>query len=741
MKRGGRHLILSFLCVVISLVTLGGLLSPTINVAAVDEDTTTVEQTTNDEDNQSDSTDDSNDSTSSDDSENSCEAGLFGFGWMLCPGQNLITSIFSNFLQFIADSLEWTLLTDDTDTIRDVWQDFLNIANIVFAICFLVMIYSMATSTGLSNYDLKKILPRLIVVAIAVNLSFYLCAALVDVSNITGKGVYDLMVSHTSGSGWQNLDVNIVTSIIGAAAAAIAVVFLGGAAVVGLLIIIIAISFRQLALMLLIIVSPVAIALYTLPNTEKFGKMWFSWFTRMLFVYPMFMAVWGASVLVSNILSTTSASTGETLVPFLVNIVSAIAPALAILPLFKASGGLMAGITKAMQGSSAAKKGAPAVTSAIQRSKPVDFGRRKVSSAALGIQNTFGNTPIIGGLLRGNAANRLVNYSQDFAAAQDKKAMESATNWAKGLTGDQQRSLFNNGWYINGNRKVRVADTHKLRANIEAYKNSADAGEWHDAMRRVNKHANWLSSAGRGLEAKQLRSTFMGSAMDSKAMVIGGGALGGWADKGWLDRQFDAKYGQAAAKFASKQTSVNAVSSLSPAAGKDMINSMIDGLKDINTLSGEEREQARNDICTGFGNISNAATQALKVKKSQHAMNNEQRATIEKISQLGGKTRTTSQQKIAEKYNLDQIIDRYNTQVEHYREAVSSGDQSRIRSAASELYSSTRPAKEFVLRMQSDASYVSDYNNMSQADRDCIDKMNRLTAGSIPEPVTAWNKI
>ena len=151
MKRGGRHLILSFLCVVISLVTLGGLLSPTINVAAVDEDTTTVEQTTNDEDNQSDSTDDSNDSTSSDDGENSCEAGLFGFGWMLCPGQNLITSIFSNFLQFIADSLEWTLLTDNTDTIRDVWQDFLNIANIVFAICFLVMIYSMATSTGLSG--------------------------------------------------------------------------------------------------------------------------------------------------------------------------------------------------------------------------------------------------------------------------------------------------------------------------------------------------------------------------------------------------------------------------------------------------------------------------------------------------------------------------------------------------------------------------------------------------------------
>ena len=733
---------MSFLCVVISLVAFVGLFNPTINVAATDDDTvaTEQEQTTDDENSRpADSSNDSDETTANEDNnEDSCEAGLFGFGWVLCPGQNLITSIFSNFLQFIADSLEWTLLTDSTDTIRDVWQDFLNIANIVFAICFLVMIYSMATSTGLSNYDLKKILPRLIVVAIAVNLSFYLCAALVDVSNITGKGVYDLMVSHTSGSGWQNLDVNIVASIIGAAAAAIAVVFLGGAAVIGLLIIIIAISFRQLALMLLIIVSPVAIALYTLPNTEKFGKMWFSWFTQMLFVYPMFMAVWGASVLVSNILSTTSASTGETLVPFLVNIVSAIAPALAILPLFKASGGLMAGITKAMQGSSAAKKGTPAVTSAIQRSKPVDFGRRKISGAALGVQNAFGDTPVIGGLLRGNAANRLVNYSQDFAAAQDKKAMESAANWAKGLTGDQQKSLFNNGWYMNGSRKVHVADTHKLRANIEAYKNSADAGEWHDAMRRVNKHANWLSNAGRGLEARQLRNTFKGSAIDSKAMVIGGGALSGWADNGWLDRQFDAKYGQAAAKFASKQTSVNAISSLSPAASKDMVNSMVDGLGSISALSGEERQQARNDIRTGFKDISDAATRALGARKSRNAMNKDQRTAVEGISRSG---RTAAQQKIAEKHNLDQIIDKYNDQVEHYREAVSSGDQGRIRGAVSELYSSTRPAKEFVLRMQNDASYVSDYNNMSQADRDCIDKMNRLTAGSIPEPVTAWNKI
>ena len=50
------------------------------------------------------------------------------------------------------------MLSDNTEVVRDIWQDFLNIANIVFAIIFLIMIYSMATSTGLSSYDIKKLL-------------------------------------------------------------------------------------------------------------------------------------------------------------------------------------------------------------------------------------------------------------------------------------------------------------------------------------------------------------------------------------------------------------------------------------------------------------------------------------------------------------------------------------------------------------------------------------------------------
>ena len=300
-----------------------------------------------------------------------------------------------------------------------------------------------------------------------------------DLSNIAGQGVYSILVSRMTGQGINNLDVNLVATILGAVAAAVAVVFLGGAAVIGLLIIIIAITFRQVALMLLVIVSP-------------WGKKWFDYFVSMLLVYPMFMAVWGASQLVSNILSNQGGQ--ASLVPFIVNILSAIAPALAIIPLFKASGGILGSVTKSLQGSSAAKKGSTAVTSAIQRSRPVGSGRRVISNAALTAQNAFSSTPVIGRALRGPATNRLVNANQDYIAEQDKKAMDSANNWVKGLTGGQLSSLAKSGSYQTANgRTIVVADTHKLRAAIAASKDALDAGEWGTSMEWVNRHRIWLS--------------------------------------------------------------------------------------------------------------------------------------------------------------------------------------------------------------------------------------------------------
>ena len=87
------------------------------------------------------------------------------------------------------------------------WLVFRNIANIIFVIIFMFIIFSQLTGWGIDNYGIKKMLPKLILVAILVNLSYIICAIAVDASNIVGQGVRGLFenvaksVSDTGGLG------------------------------------------------------------------------------------------------------------------------------------------------------------------------------------------------------------------------------------------------------------------------------------------------------------------------------------------------------------------------------------------------------------------------------------------------------------------------------------------------------------------------------------------------------------
>ena len=737
MKRGGRCLVLSIFCLIFTLVVSLVTISPS---AYADEATDNSSQATEQTDASGQDSTQDNSGEQAEDSEQTCEGSFFGFGWLLCPGQNLITTIFSNFLGFIADALEWTMLSDNTEVIRDIWQDFLNIANIVFAIIFLIMIYSMATSTGLSSYDIKKLLPRLIIVALVINTSFYICAALADVSNIVGRGVYDLLTSRMEGSSADSLDLNIATSILGIVGGVIAIIFLGGAAIVALIIILIAITFRQVALMLLVIISPVAFALYTLPNTEKIGKMWFDAFTRMLFVYPMFMAVWGGSQLVANIVARTDPDGGLSIVSFMTSILCAIAPALAILPLFRSAGNVMGTVTGAMQKSNAAKKSSAAITSGIKRTAPVSRGRRGMSNIALGAQNAFGDVPVIGSILRGPAANRIVNYNRDFAAEQDKKAMGSADNWVKGLSNEQLSSLATTGSYINDNgRRTTISDTHKLRAAFAAAKDSLTADEWHKSMRFVNDRAAWLDNAGRGIEASQLRHAFSSNAMASKAMVITGGALSSFADGEWDSAHFEAEYGRNAAKFAGRLSSTK-FATMAPAAYSDMTSSMFHALDPNNTrgMTPEKINEIRNDVRAGSEKAKAQASKILNDPSTQRVQRDMNDANMKNIQQAANYMRLGSEQDIADKYNLDQLFSNYNTQVDNLREAIKSGDINQINQAKTSLYQATAPAKSFMRNKDYNAAMQADFEHMSNGDKERLASISRFTVNTSPDPVTTW---
>ena len=313
--------------------------------------------------------------------EDQCETSLSGFGWLICPAVGLLSDFTDQFYGWIDATLQWTLLTnpDINSGVRNTWQQFLNIANILFAIAFLIMIYSMATSTGLSNYDVKKMLPRLIVVAIAVNTSFYLCAALVDISNIVGSGIRGLVGSIGSATyvspGSSPWDAVAGTAAV--IAIAISAILFLGSGIAALIIIFASIIFRQMALVLIIVISPLAIVCYMLPNTQKWFQQWWNMFVKLLLVYPMFGLVWGASQGLAGLLAATVDP--DLIPPFIFSLVALIIPAVSIIPLFKMSGGLMAMATGAVAGSALARNAKSRINTGVQ-----NRGKRAYHNSMLG---------------------------------------------------------------------------------------------------------------------------------------------------------------------------------------------------------------------------------------------------------------------------------------------------------------------------------------------------------------------
>jgi hypothetical protein len=271
-------------------------------------------------------------------------AGLLG--WFLCPGQDLITGLINGVMNLIAESMKWGF----SDKIADLWTQFLPIANIAFAIVFMIVIYSTATGVGLTNYSVKKILPRLVVVAIAVNVSYYICSAMADLSNILGDSLEGFFDGITTAS-WDLETViggifqNLASGFFSAMGIVILLICCSGMAALAVLTIFLALTARYVTLLLLVVISPLAIVLALLPQTEKWFRKWLTTFVQMLAVYPIFMFAWhGIRFIQDNQLLNDAGAVGG-----IISILLPIAPLFVILPAMKFGGGLMGKMTGAIQ--------------------------------------------------------------------------------------------------------------------------------------------------------------------------------------------------------------------------------------------------------------------------------------------------------------------------------------------------------------------------------------------------------
>jgi len=233
-----------------------------------------------------------------------------GIGWIVCPVVTFLSKLNDAAFGFLNNFLNVPPDVFSDPATKQAWEAFRNIANIAFVIAFLIIIYSQITGAGVSNYGLKKLLPKLIIAAILVNVSYYVCAIAVDISNILGASLYDLIkginIGDDVGAGgagsnlWANAGAIILggTAIIGL----LALIIFAPTSLLAFALVIMILIARQAFVVLLIVISPLAFVAYLLPNTEQWFKKWWKSLVTILMVFPIIAVVFGASSLASDIL-------------------------------------------------------------------------------------------------------------------------------------------------------------------------------------------------------------------------------------------------------------------------------------------------------------------------------------------------------------------------------------------------------------------------------------------------------
>lgn len=252
-----------------------------------------------------------------------------GVGWLVCPIMHSISETMDFIFERIRGFLVVQPITNDINSpIYRIWQISRDLANIAFVIGFLVIIYNYIVGGGASGYEIRRIIPRLVIAAILINISYVICAVAVDISNITGYGVNQLFetVRDNTLSGasagdevpvnWTSVTTWVLAGGAGAGAALAIPGAVGGAAglmwgvllpflVAGALLVMVTfiiLAARQALIIIAIAIAPLAFAAYILPNTEKWFDRWRDLFFTMLVMFPAFAAVFGGAQLAGEVI-------------------------------------------------------------------------------------------------------------------------------------------------------------------------------------------------------------------------------------------------------------------------------------------------------------------------------------------------------------------------------------------------------------------------------------------------------
>jgi len=309
----------------------------------------------------------------------SCESAMDGFtGLWVCPmltgADRLITATEGIIEKKLQVNTEFT----SNEGLHDAWTQLARISSGLLVIVALAMIISTALGFDLvSSYTLKKMLPRIVIGAIGIWLSWALATTYIGFMNDLGRGISGLMFEpfknlYTDVSSFSDVNLKYIAGhsfsqtdaltdntagLVFTGAFVLFIVSHGGlfailsaglTIIVAMLIGLFLLALREVLIVFLLIMAPIGVASWMLPNTQKVWKLWSGTFNKLLLLYPLFMGAFTAGKIFA-LISVHSAKTNNGVIEVLIPMIAYVSPFFFLPVLFKLAGGVFSNITGAVQ--------------------------------------------------------------------------------------------------------------------------------------------------------------------------------------------------------------------------------------------------------------------------------------------------------------------------------------------------------------------------------------------------------
>lgn len=247
-----------------------------------------------------------------DEPEPKCTDGGGGWSWFACAATKEISEQVSNIYNYITGYLNLDPTVFERESgLYDAWNAARTVANGVLVVLLLVIILSQISGIGIDNYGIKKMLPRIIVGVLLINLSFILFRAAVDLANIVGSGIANIFASATAGVtvvspprsllkhsfGVFDVGTSILVaiasffSVIGFLKSGQSIIVLALSAmiivVIAVLMMFLIFILRQALVIILSTTAPIALLFYLVPAGNATFRKWTKLVTGLLLAYPL----------------------------------------------------------------------------------------------------------------------------------------------------------------------------------------------------------------------------------------------------------------------------------------------------------------------------------------------------------------------------------------------------------------------------------------------------------------------